>query len=131
VLLRAASGVARRRSLVVVLSDFISAPGWASSLALLTRRHDVVAVQVLDPRESELPSAGMVYVEDAETGEQIFVDTDDPRFQRRLREVARERQEELTALVRSAGTELHTVATDEDLVRALARISQLRRRIRR
>lgn len=131
VLLRAASGVARRRSLVVVLSDFISAPGWASSLALLTRRHDVVAVQVLDPRESELPSAGMVYVEDAETGEQIFVDTDDPGFQQRLREVARERQEELTALVRSAGTELHTVATDEDLVRALARISQLRRRIRR
>lgn len=131
VLLRAASGVARRRSLVVVLSDFISAPGWASSLALLTRRHDVVAVQVLDPRESELPSAGMVYVEDAETGEQIFVDTDDPGFQHRLREAARERQEELTALVRSAGTELHTVATDEDLVRALARISQLRRRIRR
>jgi hypothetical protein len=73
----------------------------------------------------------MVYVEDAETGEQIFVDTDDPGFQRRLREVARERQEELTAVVRSAGTELHTVGTDEDLVRALARISQLRRRIRR
>jgi uncharacterized protein (DUF58 family) len=131
VLLRAASGVARRRSLVVVLSDFISVPGWAPALSLLARRHDVVAIQVLDPRESELPAAGMVYVEDAETGEQIFVDTDDPGFQRRLREVVQQRQEELAAAVRSAGTELHTVGTDEDLVRALARISELRRRARR
>jgi uncharacterized protein (DUF58 family) len=131
VLLRAAAGVARRRSLVVVLSDFISTPGWAPALSLLARRHDVVALQVLDPRESELPSAGMVYVEDAETGEQIFVDTDDPGFQRRLRELARERQDELLAQVRSAGTELHTVGTDEDLVRALARIAELRRRSRR
>lgn len=130
-LFRAASGVARRRSLVVVLSDFISVPGWVPSLALLARRHDVVAVQVVDPRESELPAVGMVYVEDAETGEQIFVDTDDPGFQRRLRQAARERQEELRAQVRSAGTELHTVGTEEDLVRALARISALRRRARR
>ncbi|SES49408.1 Protein of unknown function DUF58 [Pedococcus cremeus] len=131
VLFRAACGVARRRSLVVVLSDFVSVPGWGPSLGLLARRHDVVAVQVLDPRESRLPSVGMVYVEDAETGEQIFVDTDDPGFQRRLREAARQRQEELAAQVRSAGTELHTVSTDQDLVRALARISELRRRIRR
>jgi uncharacterized protein (DUF58 family) len=131
VLLRAASGVARRRSLVVVLSDFISVPGWAPALGLLARRHDVVVVQVLDPREAELPAAGMVYVEDAETGEQIFVDTADPGFQRRLREVVQQRQEELAAAVHSAGTELHTVATDEDLVRALARISELRRRGRR
>lgn len=131
VLFRAAAGVARRRSLLVVLSDFVSAPGWGPSLGLLARRHDVVAVQVRDPRESHLPSVGMVYVEDAETGEQIFVDTDDPGFQRRLRDAARQRQEELAAQVRSAGTELHTVSTDEDLVRALARISELRRRTRR
>ena len=131
VLFRTASGVARRRSLVVVLSDFVSVPGWGPSLGLLARRHDVVAVQVRDPRESHLPSAGMVYVEDAETGEQIFVDTDDPGFQHRLREVARQRQGELAAQVHSAGTELHTVSTDEDLVRALARISELRRRTRR
>jgi uncharacterized protein (DUF58 family) len=131
VLLRAALGVARRRSMVVIVSDFISEPGWEKPLALLARRHDVVALQVTDPREFELPSVGMIYVEDAETGEQIFVDTDDPGFQRRLREVVQRRQEELAAAVRSAGTELHTVGTDEDLVRALARISELRRRARR
>ena len=59
-------------------------PGWEEPLSLLARRHDVVAVQVFDPREFELPAVGMVYVEDAETGEQIFVNTDDPEFQRRL-----------------------------------------------
>ena len=73
----------------------------------------------------------MVYVEDAETGEQIFVDTDDPDFQHRLRAVAEERQAELAEQTRSAGTELFTVGTDEDLVRALARIAELRRRSRR
>jgi len=69
----------------------------------------------------------MIYVEDAETGEVIFVDTDDPGFQQRLREQADERQAELAADLRSAGLTLYTVATDEDLVRALFRITQLRR----
>jgi uncharacterized protein (DUF58 family) len=130
VLLRAGSGLARRRSLVVVVSDFITQPGWERHLSLLTRRHDVVAISVSDPRESELPSVGMVYVEDAETGEQIFVDTDDPAFQKRLRAAADARQAAVHAAVRKAGVDLFTVATDEDLVRALARVAELRRRRR-
>ncbi len=131
VLLRAATGLARRRSLVVVVSDFITQPGWERHLSLLTRRHDVVAIQVSDPRESELPSVGMVYVEDAETGEQIFVDTDDPVFRARLREAAEARQQTIVDAARRAGTTIHTVATDDDLVRALVRISELRKRVGR
>jgi uncharacterized protein (DUF58 family) len=130
-LLRAGFGLARRRSLVVVVSDFITQPGWERPLALLARRHDVVAVRVVDPRESQLPSAGMVYVEDAETGEQIFVDTSDPVFRERLRAAAAERDEQLEAAARRAGTDLHRVATDDDLVRALVRIAEARRRRRR
>jgi uncharacterized protein (DUF58 family) len=129
--LRAALGIVRRRSLVVLVSDFITEPGWQRSLGLLARRHDVVALQVQDPREFELPAVGMIYVEDPETGEQLFVDTDDPAFRRRLRAAADQRQAELTAAARSAGTDLFTVATDEDLVRALARVAELRRRRRR
>jgi uncharacterized protein (DUF58 family) len=127
VLLHAALGLARRRSLVVVVSDFISRPGWEKPLSLLARRHDVVAIRVVDPRESDLPDVGMVYVEDAETGEQIFVDTSDPVFRERLQAAAAERDEQLVATARSAGTDLYRVATDDDLVRALARISELRR----
>jgi uncharacterized protein (DUF58 family) len=130
-LLRAALGLARRRSVLVSVSDFITQPGWERPLALLARRHDVVAIQVVDPRESELPAVGMVYVEDPETGEQIFVDTDDPVFRQRLHDLATQRQDELVAAARRAGTEIHVVATDDDLVRALARISDLRKRRRR
>ncbi|MDN5857511.1 MAG: DUF58 domain-containing protein [Pseudonocardia sp.] len=125
--LRAAHGVARRRSLVVLISDFIGPAGWQAPLGLLVRRHDVVAVQVVDRYEFELPAAGMIYVEDAETGEVIFVDTGDPEFQRRLRAGADERQSGLAADLLDAGLELHTVATDDDLVRALFRIARLRR----
>jgi uncharacterized protein (DUF58 family) len=131
VVLRAALGIARRRSLVVIVSDFISEPGWERPLAQLARRHDVVAIQVLDRREFELPAAGMIYVEDAETGEQIFIDSDDAGFQRRLRAAADARQAALSEGARTAGTDLFTVTTDEDLVRALGRIAELRRRRRR
>ncbi|MEO6142970.1 MAG: DUF58 domain-containing protein [Dermatophilaceae bacterium] len=130
-LLQAAYGLARRRSLIVIVSDYISKPGWDVPLALLARRHEVMAIQVADPREFEVPSVGMVYVEDTETGEQIFVDTDDPAFQRRLREAADTRQAELLEATRCAGVDLHQVLTDDDLVSALMRISALRKRRRR
>jgi uncharacterized protein (DUF58 family) len=126
--LRAVQGVARRRSMVVIVSDFISEPGWERPLSQLAARHDVVALRVADRREFDLPNVGMIYVEDAETGEQIFVDSDDPEFQRRLRAAAEEREAALVAAARKAGVELFTVTTDEDLVRALARIAELRRR---
>ena len=129
--LRATLGIARRRSLIVIISDFITEPGWEQALAQLAHRHDVVAIQVVDRREFELPAVGMIYVEDAETGEQIFVDSNDPAFQQRLRAAADERQATLTATTRTAGVDLFTVSTDEDLVRALARIAELRRRRRR
>jgi len=129
--LRATLGIARRRSLIVIVSDFITEPGWEPALGQLAHRHDVVAIQVVDRREFELPAVGMIYVEDAETGEQIFLDSDDPAFQQRLRAAADERQAGLAESARTAGVDLFTVNTDEDLVRALARIAELRRRRRR
>ncbi|MBL8931741.1 MAG: DUF58 domain-containing protein [Kineosporiaceae bacterium] len=128
--LRATAGIARRRSLIVVVSDFQTARDWDAPLAQLARRHDVVPVQILDQREFELPDVGGIYVEDAETGEQIYVDTADAAFRHRLRAAAQARQAELVAAARSAGTDLYSVSTDEDLVRALARIAELRRRRR-
>ncbi len=89
ILLRAAMNSIKRRSLVFVISDFISEPGWHRSLTLLARRHEVVAIRLWDPREVELPDAGVIVVEDAETGGQLFVDTSDPAFRRRFRDAAR------------------------------------------
>lgn len=130
-MLAAAYGIARRRSLLLVVSDFISADGWEAPLSRLARRHEVVAIQVVDPRESELPDVGGVYVEDAETGEQIFVDTSDLGFRARLAAAAAARQADLEARARKTGVDLYPVRTDDDLVRSLMRISELRRRRRR
>ncbi len=82
-LLKAADGLIRRRGLVFVVSDFISTPGWEDALARLSRRHDVVAVRLWDPLEMALPAdsdLGLVTLEDAETGEQVFIDASDPAF---------------------------------------------------
>lgn len=122
-LLRTAAAVVRRRALVVVVSDFASRDGWERPLARLARRHDVVALRVRDPRERDLPLAGVVHLEDAETGEQVVVDTADPVLRARLLELAEAEQAALEATARSAGVLLHTVDTDEDLVGALLRVS--------
>src|SRR5262245_46089176 len=70
-MIKLASATARRRSLVFVVSDFIGDPGWDRALKLLAHRHEVVTVRLVDPVELNLPDLGLVYVEDAETGEQV------------------------------------------------------------
>lgn len=130
-LLEPACGMLRRRSLVILISDFISEPGWERSLLRLTQRHEVVAIRLVDPREFELPNAGMLVVQDAETGEQLLVDSTDPEFRRRLHAARSEREAELRAATRRAGVDLHEIATDDDLVGALVRVVASRNRRRR
>ena len=85
----------RRRSLVFVVSDFISAPGWEQSLMRLARKHEVVAVWVRDPREEEIPDIGPVVLEDAETGEQIYVETQNRKFRERFRNLVDQRRQQI------------------------------------
>jgi uncharacterized protein (DUF58 family) len=129
-LLRAALLAIRRRSLIFVISDFISEPGWEPTLRLLSRRHELLAVRLWDPREVELPDAGVVAIEDSETGEQLFIDSSDPELRRRLRDAAVARDVTLTTAMRRAGADLHDISTSDDLVRALVRIIERRRRRR-
>lgn len=126
-LVRTGLNVIKRRSLVFVVSDFISQPGWERPLALLSQRHEVVAVRMFDPREVELPDAGVIVMQDSETGAQLFVDTSDPRFRRRFHDAAVAREERLQSGFRRAGVELYSVSTDDDLVRALVRMLELRK----
>jgi uncharacterized protein (DUF58 family) len=127
-LLRAGVNAIKRRSLVFVISDFISEPGWERPLSLLSRRHEVVAVRLWDPNEVDLPDIGFVVMEDAETGAQLFVDTGDPGFRRRFKEAAVAREERVQASARRAGVSLYPLSTDDDLVRALVRMLELHRR---
>jgi uncharacterized protein (DUF58 family) len=130
-LLTIASKSIRRRSMVVLISDFISEPGWERPLTLLGLHHEVLAIRLVDPREFELPDIGAIVVEDPETGEHLAVDTSDPQFRRRLAEIAAARRESITAAARRAGVDLHEVSTDDDLVDALTRLVGRRKRRRR
>ncbi len=130
-LVRAGSGTIRRRSLVVIISDFISEPGWERPLSLLSRRHEVLAVRLVDPNELDLPDAGEIVVEDVETGELLSVDTSDPEFRRRFHDQAMERELTLQAAARRSGVDLHDVSTQDDLVHALVRMVERRRRQQR
>jgi uncharacterized protein (DUF58 family) len=127
-LLRAAEGIVQRRSLVFVVSDYISAPGWEDALGRLARRHDVVAVRLFDPAEMALPDVGLVTIEDAETGEQLFVDATDPGFRARYAELAAAAEAELAEALARAGVDLLELATDDDLLESLLRFADLRRR---
>jgi uncharacterized protein (DUF58 family) len=130
-LMEAAYRAIKRRSMVVIVSDFISAPGWERPLNLLQRRHEVLAVRLIDPRERELPDVGPIIMEDAETGEQLYVDTGDRRFRERFGEAARSRERAVQEAFRRSGVEAVSLSTDDDLVRAIVRMAMLRRRRRR
>ena len=126
-LLRTADGVMTRRSLVFVVSDFISQPGWQEALARLARRHEVVAVRLWDPMEMALPDVGLVTVEDAETGEQLFIDAADPAFRARYAAIAEEQEAALMDGLARSGADVVELATDDDLLQSLLRLSDLRR----
>jgi len=118
----------KRRSLVFVVSDFISDPGWARALSLLGQRHDVLAVRLYDALEMELPDLGLVVVEDAETGQQLFVDTHDAAFRRRFASFATKRETALRAAFSDAGADCIELSTEDDLVDTLMRFTRLRKR---
>jgi uncharacterized protein (DUF58 family) len=128
--LRSAFRLMRRRSLVFVVSDFISKPGWAEPLAHLAQRHEIVAVRLYDPLEMELPDLGLVVMRDAETGEQLFVDTHDRLFRKRFAAAAERREKELRSAFRQAGVDALELSTDDDLVDAILRFADLRKRRR-
>jgi uncharacterized protein (DUF58 family) len=130
-LLDAAHRRIRRRSLVILVSDFIGVPGWDRSLALLNRRHELMAIRVVDPREIELPDVGPIVIEDAETGEQLYVDTADRRFRERFRDAADAREAAVAAAFRGAHVDAATLSTEDDLVRAIVRMAAERRARRR
>jgi uncharacterized protein (DUF58 family) len=129
-MLDAVAKLARRRSLIIVVSDFIGEGDWERSLLRLGPRHEVVALRVVDAADDELPAAGLMVVEDAETGEQLVVDSGDPLLRARYRGAVEERDASLTAGMRRAGVPLHRIDTATDLATALIDVVASTRRRR-
>jgi uncharacterized protein (DUF58 family) len=122
--------VHRRRAIVFLFSDFHD-DDYEDALRRTARKHDLIAVRTSDPREHTWPAAGLVQLEDAETGEQVLIDTSSRRFQEAFAERAAERRAAFTRLTRSAKVDLIDVSTDGDHFNALVKFFRLRERRRR
>ncbi|GER91009.1 hypothetical protein KDW_51710 [Dictyobacter vulcani] len=118
--------ILRRRSLIVLVSDFLVQDGWQSALGKLAQRHEIVAVRLQDPREGALPDVGLVTLEDPETGQQLFVDTGDTTLRERFMQAALQQEEQLRAGFARCGVELLQLGTDQDVIPAMVRFLQKR-----
>jgi uncharacterized protein (DUF58 family) len=127
-LLKSAAVLMPRRSTVFVVSDFLSEPGWERPLAQLVQRHEVVAVRLFDPLELDIPDLGLVPLTDAETGEQLWVDTHDAGFRKRFARLAAERENTLRETLARVGVDTLELSTNDDLVEAIVRFADMRKR---
>jgi uncharacterized protein (DUF58 family) len=123
-----AGALARQRSIVIVVSDFRGPRDWRRPLLELAGRHDVIAVEIRDPREQELPNAGALWLVDPETGRQLRVDTRSGRLRARFAAAAAAEREEVARAFRSLGVRHVVLATSGDWLRSLAVFLRRRRR---
>jgi uncharacterized protein (DUF58 family) len=122
------NALARRRGLVVVISDFLGPDGWVRPLRVLASRHDVLGVEIVDPRELELPDVGPLVVRDAETGRRRHIDTARPDIRDRYAQAAARRRAAVATGLRSAGAGHVVLRTDSDPVADIGRYLVARRR---
>lgn len=127
-LLMSAASMVRRRSTVFVVSDFISEPGWEKPLGLLAQKHEVVAVRLFDPLEAALPDLGLITMRDAESGEQMLVDTSNAKFRQRFAQIAAQRETELCQTLSRTGVDTLELSTEDDLVSSILRFTDMRKR---
>jgi uncharacterized protein (DUF58 family) len=118
--LERAATLARQRAVVVVVSDFRGPLDWRRALIALAGRHEIVAVEIRDPREQELPNAGALWLVDPESGKQVRVDTRSARLRARFAAAAAAEREELARLLASAGARHVVLTTSGDWLRSLA-----------
>ena len=116
-----------RRAVAFLLSDF-QAPDFSKPLSVAARRHDLVAIPIIDPRELELPNIGRVVLEDAETGERLVINTSDRRSRVRFAEHMAALQDDLPAMFARYGVDTISLHTDVDYVPALRRFFRNRER---
>jgi uncharacterized protein (DUF58 family) len=122
------AALARQPSLVAIVSDFRGPLDWRKPLLELAGRHDVVAVEIRDPREQELPNAGELWLVDPETGRQLRVDTRSPKLRARFAEAAAEERGRLAGTLASLGVRHIVLSTSGDWLRPLAHHLRRRRR---
>jgi uncharacterized protein (DUF58 family) len=110
--------IIKRRCVVFLVSDFLST-GFEKMLSIANKRHDVIAIKIVDPREIELPNVGFIELEDTETGEQILIDTKDSRVRKSFGDYAIGEQTNLDMTFRSMDLDNIQIVTDRSYVEPL------------
>lgn len=118
----------RRRGMVVVISDFLGDPGWERPLRGLGDRHELLGIEIIDPRELDLPSAGLVTFVDPESGGQVEVQTSDAAVRARYAAAARQQRSDIASMLRRAGADHLQLRTDSDWLADVVRFVVTRRR---
>jgi uncharacterized protein (DUF58 family) len=108
--------VARRRGMAVVISDFLGSPDWERPLRAISHRHELIAVEVVDPREVDLPDVGLIAVVDPETGRRRLIDTDKDGVRERYAALAGQRRADVAGRLKSCGADHLVLRTDRDWV---------------
>ncbi len=119
--------VLTRRSIIFLISDFLSS-GFDKELNIANRKHDIIAITVMDRREIEMPSLGFVLFEDAETGEEFLVNTRDTLFREEFGKRGREEQEKLNSFFKRINVDRIDVYTDKPYVSELYKFFRMRAR---
>ncbi|MBR5149961.1 MAG: DUF58 domain-containing protein [Bacteroidaceae bacterium] len=109
----------KKRCTAFLLSDFIAPHDYKNALTIANRKHDVVAIQVYDRRVAELPEIGLMKVRDAESGEEIYIDTSSPKVQKAQREWWQEQRSNIESIFARSRVDSISVRTDQDYVKAL------------
>jgi uncharacterized protein (DUF58 family) len=122
-----AGKVSKKRGVLFLVSDFLQG-GYEKPLAILGKKHDLIAVSITDPREMAMPAVGLVELEDAETGDLILLDTGSRKVRAQYEREGRERMAALKGVLASSGVDHIEVMTDRDYVRALVRFFRARER---
>jgi uncharacterized protein (DUF58 family) len=123
-------GLARRRAVIVIVSDFRGPRDWRPRLLQLAARHDVVAIEIRDPREQDLPDIGDLWIVDPESGRQLRVDTRSRKLRERFGASAAAEREDLARELRSLGVPQLTLSTSGDWLRQLVGFFRTERRRR-
>lgn len=121
------TNVAKKRCTAFVISDFIDDSNYDDAVTIASRKHDMVALQVYDRRDSELPDVGLIYVKDAETGEDALVDTGSKKLRMRYRNIWNERQFRLNMLSKKNGVDAVSIMVGEDYVKSLIQLFNKRK----
>ncbi|HEU5111921.1 MAG TPA: DUF58 domain-containing protein [Acidimicrobiia bacterium] len=107
---------ARRRGMAVIISDFLGSPDWVRPMRAMSHRHEVIAVELVDPREIDLPDVGLIAVVDPETGRRRLIDTSEDRVRERYAALAADHRAEVAGRLKSCGADHLVLRTDRDWV---------------